>query len=85
MRLRCRLEGKRRAPAPGVDERSKYDACIELRADAVCAFSASLLLQKDAAAAAPGLFSLWSSNSLIPSSWSGVFGGLAGTSSSGSS
>lgn len=37
------------------------------------------------AAAAPGLFSLWSSNSLIPSSWSDVFGNLAGTSSSASS
>lgn len=39
-------------------------------------------MQSDAAAA-PGLFSIWSRNSLgIPSSWSQVFGSLAGTSSS---
>lgn len=42
-------------------------------------------LQKDSAAASGGLFGLWSSNSLIPSSWSGVFGQLAGAPSSSSS
>jgi hypothetical protein len=54
-----------------------------------CRHNMSLLravvwLQKEAAPA-PGLFGLWSSNSLIPSSWSSVFGGLAAAAPSTSS